>query len=592
MARFGYKKLNSTNPLTSPKTMRGVCENYKIYGNSYQAKNGVLPTEYTQLDYIQSSGTQYIDTGVNPTATLSAELTIQLNTAAGDQKLFGSFAGISAGINLGAISGYWRVGNGQWYSSLVSTTTNITTIKVADINNNYNWYANGELIYENLPSIALNSSIFLMGIRYNGAYFSASALKLFSCKIWDNNVLVRDFIPAKRNSDSVLGLYDLVSETFFTNAGSGTFIIGTEAFPNPQNPIDVETLGVLTTKNLFDIQTTAVVNNADVEEPTYGTIENGVYTNEMSYYNIGTHLRVPQGTIIGGNTYTLSAYVLSPTTQSIYFGVKNTSGTRTNVYQSVTANVLTHMTFTVVVPVGYEYYQYIQLQGSTSVNSTALNIVFSNIQLEYGSSATEYESYHKYKITAETTADASGKNLPEKITTNIYINEPLRKVGTVADYIDYKQGKVIRNVGKYVFTGNETFNTYTYSGLLGARADVLIAGQYLRVNGLCTHESRIGDVYATFGSYMWLGVNNNYMFWVGVLDELGFTTVEEFKTWLAEQYANGTPVTIYYQLLTPTEETITLPQIPTFWETTVIDVGDSNGLKASQVSAELWNANY
>ena len=31
-------------------------------------------------------------------------------------------------------------------------------------------------------------------------------------------------------------------------------------------------------------------------------------------------------------------------------------------------------------------------------------------------------------------------------------------------------------------------------------------------------------------------------------------TVGELKSWLAEQYANGTPVTVYYPLATPTEE--------------------------------------
>ena len=41
-------------------------------------------------------------------------------------------------------------------------------------------------------------------------------------------VLVRNFIPAKRNSDNVLGLYDLVNNVFYTNAGSGTFIAGPE----------------------------------------------------------------------------------------------------------------------------------------------------------------------------------------------------------------------------------------------------------------------------------------------------------------------------------------------------------------------------
>lgn len=53
-------------------------------------------------------------------------------------------------------------------------------------------------------------------------------MKLYRLKMWTDDILVRDFVPAKRNSDSVIGLYDSVSHTFFTNAGTGTFTAGSE----------------------------------------------------------------------------------------------------------------------------------------------------------------------------------------------------------------------------------------------------------------------------------------------------------------------------------------------------------------------------
>jgi hypothetical protein len=45
--------------------------------------------------------------------------------------------------------------------------------------------------------------------------------KMYYCKIYDNDILVRDFIPAVRDSDSKPGFYDLVTNQFYTNAGSG-----------------------------------------------------------------------------------------------------------------------------------------------------------------------------------------------------------------------------------------------------------------------------------------------------------------------------------------------------------------------------------
>ena len=50
--------------------------------------------------------------------------------------------------------------------------------------------------------------------------------RVYSCKIKQNNNWVRYFVPAKRKSDNVLGMYDIINGTFYTNAGSGTFTGG------------------------------------------------------------------------------------------------------------------------------------------------------------------------------------------------------------------------------------------------------------------------------------------------------------------------------------------------------------------------------
>ena len=54
--------------------------------------------------------------------------------------------------------------------------------------------------------------------------------------------------------------------------------------------------------------------------------------------------------------------------------------------------------------------------------------MLSNIQIEVGDTATAYEPYF------------------EPMTTSIYLDEPLRKVGTYADYIDFENKKVVRNI--------------------------------------------------------------------------------------------------------------------------------------------------
>ena len=54
-----------------------------------------------------------------------------------------------------------------------------------------------------------------------------ASMKLYSCKIYNNGTLVRDFVPAK-NSSGTIGLYDTVNGACYTNAGSGTFTAGAD----------------------------------------------------------------------------------------------------------------------------------------------------------------------------------------------------------------------------------------------------------------------------------------------------------------------------------------------------------------------------
>ena len=48
-------------------------------------------------------------------------------------------------------------------------------------------------------------------------------IKLYSCKMWNGDTLVRYFVPAIHNADGLPGLYDIVSGTFFVNADTGAF---------------------------------------------------------------------------------------------------------------------------------------------------------------------------------------------------------------------------------------------------------------------------------------------------------------------------------------------------------------------------------
>jgi hypothetical protein len=63
-------------------------------------------------------------------------------------------------------------------------------------------------------------TLFRIAPTYSGLYCKC---KLYRCKYWNGTTLQRDFIPVKRKTDGVIGLYDLVNKVFYTNAGTGTF---------------------------------------------------------------------------------------------------------------------------------------------------------------------------------------------------------------------------------------------------------------------------------------------------------------------------------------------------------------------------------
>lgn len=61
---------------------------------------------------------------------------------------------------------------------------------------------------------------------------SVSKAKYYDFSLTSGGTTVMHLIPARRNNDNVLGMYDIVTGTLFTNAGSGAFVTGPDSFDN------------------------------------------------------------------------------------------------------------------------------------------------------------------------------------------------------------------------------------------------------------------------------------------------------------------------------------------------------------------------
>ena len=195
-----------------------------------------LPSGYRKIEYIQSSGTQKIDTGLLVEKSDSFEMEFEWTPTAP-----------SSGIYVGA-DGYMQVGIGTsgYGLFLTSNTTAYGTrdkVRVIFANVTETLYVNNTQVFshnwsnENLPNVKLG--LFSCGAAGNTWRSGAVTAKLYGCTIKKAGVLVRNFIPCK-NSSGVIGLWDDVNSTFYGNAGSGTFTAGPEVIGSNRVLVDAK----------------------------------------------------------------------------------------------------------------------------------------------------------------------------------------------------------------------------------------------------------------------------------------------------------------------------------------------------------------
>lgn len=206
----------------------------------------ILPNGYTQLEYIKCEGAQYINTGFIPTGNTRLILDFQLDRKNGQALFCGgrtaasgsdpisytAFFGNSAGTIRRDYYGMTKTTTKSWNAGdriVFDANKNVTTINGdSTLLSNFTLNTSSTsimpiVLFTTCYQASSNSSITLS--NSNWAYY-----KVFSCKIYDNGTLVRNFLPAK-NSSGTLGLYDTVNSKFYTNAGANTFTAGFEINP-------------------------------------------------------------------------------------------------------------------------------------------------------------------------------------------------------------------------------------------------------------------------------------------------------------------------------------------------------------------------
>ena len=187
----------------------------------------LLPDGYTELQWIESTGTQYIDTGVQATGDLDIKTRFKIIS-------YGSLFGVRDVATGASNKSVWVAALNErtiWLYNNKTTHNRLEKLNLdqwydADINKGVLSFNGNEVASYETENFT-GSDIFLFNTNEaNGTLASGASVQISYFKIHNaSGTLVRDFIPAKDSSGKI-GMYDTVSGAFFENAGTGEFIAG------------------------------------------------------------------------------------------------------------------------------------------------------------------------------------------------------------------------------------------------------------------------------------------------------------------------------------------------------------------------------
>ena len=168
-----------------------------------------VPSGLVELEYIESTGTQYIETGISAKNITKAVIDFQYITvdSSRENQMMSVWVDASNHMQCGLTGTTFLTGRGTTFSQTSNMTARTTGTSVP--------IGNPDML---IPLFAQRAS----------AVDRWSIAKLYSCKMYNNSTIVRDFIPAKRISDGKCGLWDKVNLKFYTDENGGNFTAGAE----------------------------------------------------------------------------------------------------------------------------------------------------------------------------------------------------------------------------------------------------------------------------------------------------------------------------------------------------------------------------
>lgn len=201
---------------------------------------------YEQIEYIESTGSQYIDTDYKPNL-FQVQIEMKLSDMTNNGFIYGVNNGSYDSYSLGW---YHNTANNQY--DWVQLCNNVSSgykigrnneeiiYKLLQPNEGNTVYGrmtwNGENTFINLVRCnqQQQNNIYIFGVNWNNQRVEQkTAYKLYYMKIWLGDNIRRDFIPVKRLNDEKCGLLDKENMVFYDDENGGSFLCGESIEPDP-----------------------------------------------------------------------------------------------------------------------------------------------------------------------------------------------------------------------------------------------------------------------------------------------------------------------------------------------------------------------
>jgi len=217
----------SVKSVTIPE---GDVQSVAIGGVTVWTKPSPLPYD-AEVEYIESTGTQYIDTGVKQASDIEVLIGYRpVGSTVGWGTYFGCGYDDKSSNNIlvrhytttaSNLNPWFGNSNYQECQITVNTSSRIVArLKYGSCTVDGQTRA----ITSSAANLKTAYNMYLFSANKDNAPWRSQPCRIYALKVWKSGVPVRDYIPCRIGQTGYL--FDLVSGQLFGNAGTGAFVIG------------------------------------------------------------------------------------------------------------------------------------------------------------------------------------------------------------------------------------------------------------------------------------------------------------------------------------------------------------------------------